>query len=405
MISQRSDLTFKHNIDRGRHGWLRLTPAYSIKIVENLLESAGKPQFVLDPFSGSGTTGLVCASHGINCNLVEINPFLAWLAVAKTHQYTAVELAAANELAGTVAAISRRNPVRDNLWIPPLNNIERWWLPDRLITLATLFQEIQNCRQDVGETPAVKLALVAFCRVVINWSNAAFNHQSMSFKETQPRLFQLEERDLIIDDFLHQFQQIVASVRLNLLTPVSIYQGDSRTCNALLSGNYDCVITSPPYPNRMSYIREVRPYMYWLGFLNEAREAGELDWQAIGGTWGIATSRLAQWKPGSVEICHEGFLDIIAQIRDRSPILANYVHKYFCDMATHLANLRPVLAAGAKIFYIVGNSKFYDTVVPVDVLYVSLLEQYGFSRVKSEVLRKRNSKKELYEFAVSAEWK
>ncbi|WP_322490103.1 hypothetical protein [Chloroflexus sp.] len=37
------------------------------------------------------------------------------------------------------------------------------------------------------------------------------------------------------------------------------------------------VITSPPYPNRMSYIRELRPYMYWLGYLNNGRDAGELD--------------------------------------------------------------------------------------------------------------------------------
>lgn len=405
MISQRSDLTFKYNLKQGRHGWLRLTPAYSIKIVENLLERAGKPQLVLDPFSGTGTTGLVCAERGIACNLVEINPFLAWLAAAKTYRYTNAELEVANELARTVATQTRRNPKSDNLWIPPLNHIERWWHSDRLMTLATLFHSIQNQRQDLGETPAFKLALIAFCRVAINWSNAAFNHQSISFKETLPRLFQLEERDLIIDDFLFQSQEILASARLPLLSQVTIHQGDSRTCNTLLSRSYDCVITSPPYPNRMSYIREVRPYMYWLGFLNEAREAGELDWQAIGGTWGIATSRLVDWKPDSVEICHEGFLDIIEQIRTHSPILANYVHKYFCDIATHLANLRGVLTNGAKIFYIVGNSKFYDTIVPVELLYMSLLKQYGFSQVKSEVLRKRNSKKELYEFAVSAEWK
>ena len=43
----------------------------------------------------------------------------------------------------------------------------------------------------------------------------------------------------------------------------------------------------------MSYIRELRPYMYWLGILENARDTGELDWSAIGGTWGVATSRLA----------------------------------------------------------------------------------------------------------------
>ena len=47
----------------------------------------------------------------------------------------------------------------------------------------------------------------------------------------------------------------------------------------------------------MSYIRELRPYMYWLSYLRDGREAGELDWKAIGGTWGIATSRVGKWSP------------------------------------------------------------------------------------------------------------
>ena len=27
----------------------------------------------------------------------------------------------------------------------------------------------------------------------------------------------------------------------------------------------------------MSYIRELRPYMYWLGYLTDARQAGQMD--------------------------------------------------------------------------------------------------------------------------------
>ncbi|MBO1347634.1 MAG: DNA methyltransferase [Hormoscilla sp. GUM202] len=400
MISQRSDLTFKHNLKQGRHGWLRLTPAYSIKIVQNVLASIGKPEFVLDPFSGTGTTGLVCAELGIKSDLVEINPFLVWLAAAKIAHYHADELDAANALARDVASKVCQNMTVDDLWIPPLNYIDRWWLPERLIVLANLFDRLKNI---CGETAAVKLCLIAFCKVVINWSNAAFNHQSMSFKKHHQR-FLPEERDMIINDFITQVQQIAASAKLPVLSKVTIHQGDSRCLDRLLSRTYDCVITSPPYPNRMSYIREVRPYMYWLGFLKSAREAGELDWQAIGGTWGIATSRLRWWQPGNMKIPHEGFENTIEQISVQSPILGNYVHKYFRDIATHIDRLSRVLAAGAKIYYIVGNSKFYDTLVPVEQIYMSLLREYGFSNVSSAVLRKRNSKKELYEFAVSADW-
>ena len=36
--------------------------------------------------------------------------------------------------------------------------------------------------------------------------------------------------------------------------------------------------------------------MYWLKFLETGEEAGELDWKAIGGTWGSATSKLNTWE-------------------------------------------------------------------------------------------------------------
>ncbi|MDY6807143.1 MAG: hypothetical protein SXA11_25485 [Cyanobacteriota bacterium] len=403
MVSQKSDLTFKYNLKQGRHGWLRLTPAYSIKVVQNLLDRLENPQRVLDPFSGTGTTGLVCAERGLNCDLVEVNPFLVWLAEAKTHAYNSAELEAASKLVKKVAKQARQNPLTNNLWIPPLSNIERWWHRERLITLANLFNGLDSYKEKVGDTPSFKLAAIAFCKVAINWSNAAFNHQSMSFKDTETLLFKWEETDLIIDDFLFQSQEFIASARTPILSKVSFYQGDSRNVNTKLSQNYDVVITSPPYVNRMSYIREVRPYMYWLGFLKEAREAGELDWQAIGGTWGIATSRLKNWQPEEGQIC-EGLEDITQTINKRSPILANYVRRYFSDISTHISNLTKVLAPGAEIFYIVGNSKFYDTLVPVEQIYMKLLKQRGFKNVKSEVLRKRNSKKELYEYIISAEW-
>lgn len=36
--------------------------------------------------------------------------------------------------------------------------------------------------------------------------------------------------------------------------------------------------------------------MYWLKFLSSGEEAGEIDWKAIGGTWGSATSKLHTWE-------------------------------------------------------------------------------------------------------------
>jgi hypothetical protein len=103
-----------------------------------------------------------------------------------------------------------------------------------------------------------------------------------------------------------------------------------------------------------------------------------------------------------VPIPFDGFLNMIDRIAQRSSILSQYVHKYFEDCVWHFRSLARVLAEGAAVHYIVGNSKFYDVVVPTELLYADLLREHGFANVTVENIRKRNSKKELFEFVVSA---
>jgi hypothetical protein len=179
---------------------------------------------------------------------------------------------------------------------------------------------------------------------------------------------------------------------------------DARDLPAALAGERaGCVITSPPYPNRMSYIRELRPYMYWLGYLSDGRAAGELDWRAIGGTWGSATSNVGRWTPPpGRSVAYPGFEDMLARIAARSDLLSRYVHKYFHDMTEHVAGLAGVLERDATVHYIVGNSKFYDVLVPVERVYAALFAAHGLADVRVATIRKRSSKRELFEYVVSA---
>ena len=159
----------------------------------------------------------------------------------------------------------------------------------------------------------------------------------------------------------------------------------------------------------MSYIRELRPYMYWLGFLASGRDAGELDWLAIGGTWGIATSRLVEWERNGDRLKNgqlESVLERIAHDDNKSGhVLANYVAKYFDDMWMHLQGLTAVLAPDAEVHYVVGNSTFYGVLLSVEEIFAAMLRSLGFEEVSCFPIRKRNSKKELIEFDVTARWR
>ena len=159
----------------------------------------------------------------------------------------------------------------------------------------------------------------------------------------------------------------------------------------------------------MSYIRELRPYMYWLGFLQNGRDAGELDWTAIGGTWGIATSRLTDWERPEKQFDSAHLTDAVRAIahaeNKNGVLLAKYVAKYFDDMWAHFCEFPKLLASGSELHYIVGNSTFYGTLVSTERFYAQMLAELGFTNVECRPIRKRNSKKELIEFDVVAQWR
>jgi hypothetical protein len=71
-------------------------------------------------------------------------------------------------------------------------------------------------------------------------------------------------------------------------------------------------------------------------------------------------------------------------------------------MVFHCRELFRVVKPGGSISYIVGNSKFYDVLLPVEEIFATLFRTSGFEDIDVRVIRKRTSKKELFEYVVSA---
>lgn len=391
----------------GRHAWLRLTPAYSIKLVEEILQvnrlfakQEYKPKQILDPFCGTATTGLVSATHGHNCDLYDINPFLVWFGRAKAAQYDISRLDSIYQKVSTDLAKI------DNFkrqWIPPMKNIERWWAPATLDILSCIRHYISTeFSEPIDGDSEINLLWIAFARLCIDSSSADFSHISVSFKD-DTALYEMVE---LRNNYLSLLQNIFDSAKNTITGHITIYLSDSRLLKE--KGMYDQVITSPPYPNRISYIRELRPYMYWLKFLETGEAAGELDWKAIGGTWGSATSKLYTWEK-TVSKLPRSLLCTCKKIKESDSkngfAMSQYVLKFFDDMFHHWSNLRAHLNEGADINYILGNSSFYGNYVETSDIVQEILLSLGYSNVNSRIIRKRNCKNHLYEYLITALWK
>ena len=72
-------------------------------------------------------------------------------------------------------------------------------------------------------------------------------------------------------------------------------------------------------------------------------------------------------------------------------------------MWLHLRGAVRAVRPGGRVVYVVGNSTFFGHEVPVHEWYADMLRALGMRDVTVRVVRKRSSKKALFEYAVSAE--
>ena len=202
---QRADYTYKYKSRHSRHGWLRLTPAYSVKLVHQILEEHNQARYVFDPFSGTGTTPLCAAELGSIGYATDINPFLIWLGNTKARRYTSSDLQQfSNRVVEIVEDYRAYN--LNQCDAPPIFNIQRWWNEPTLEFLCSIKSGIDA----TTNTHVRDLLLLAFCRTLIAVSNAAFNHQSLSFKNKTSKQLQLPFEDK--QDFGTVFISDVSSV-------------------------------------------------------------------------------------------------------------------------------------------------------------------------------------------------
>ncbi|MBM4464825.1 MAG: hypothetical protein FJ014_04535 [Chloroflexi bacterium] len=403
-------VTFKGNFDYPIHRWFRLTPSFSPELVADILAHWKLPHDaeVLEPFCGVGTTPLVCQERGLSNCAVELNPLLYFVAKVKTTPFrnpTDLAVAAEEVMAQAQIHFSTLKSLDTDTflieyhdWIPRIRNVTKWWSPLVLKKLIAVRMALTDASIPVDIANLLNLAAAS---ILIEVSNARHNHPSLSFtkvpKNDAPVFERFQEQLEMTMHDLHSFPQ----ERPKTL----ILQGNSKQLEQVLPANsvFDAVITSPPYPNRYSYARETRPHMFFLELVQDGREVGELETEAIGGTWGKATSVLSghfDYRSPAVEEALHGIPERIGQ---HSHLMQNYVIKYFNDIQQHIESLKPFLRRRAQLAYVIGNSKFYKIVLPSDEILADIFEANGFRVISIERMRRRNSKSGLYEAIVFAE--
>lgn len=399
------DITFKAGQGESIHRWYRLTPSYSPGLVRFFLKEfeISRHHFVLDPFSGRGTTAIECQKHGIKSLGVEINPVLQQVG-HKSLKWQPSHLDLFEKYITEVSSLIAQYEkwvIEDVVTelktrIPIIHNVFRWWKKPVL-------KNLMICREVIGQAeyaPIQDYLWIALNKACLDCANIHRNHPTITFDDRHQRnIDAIDEMtsnlNMIYDDLVNLNREQILFSELG-----SIHLGNST--NDLpqhIDRPVDFAIASPPYPNRYSYVHQTRPQLHFMEILENVRQATEIDLQAIGGTWGRATSIL-QKELIAVPSEIESYLCYYEPLKEQSILMCNYATKYFIDMWKHIKLLKQVKANKFRGAYIVGNSRLSGVEIFTESILGKLFTHEGFEVEKIICFRKRGGRKRLYETAV-----
>lgn len=401
--------TFRAGLSENVHSWFRLTPSFGPDLVRTIIKELGVPSraHIHDPFSGAGTTAIEASLEGYEASCLEINPFLHF--VGKTclqwdisAERGRADLARIEELYSRSRETATLDNIEDlGVTIPPIHNIHRWWRSDVLKDMLVLKSSIR--RQATPEFVSFfELALAAV--LVPDLSNVTLGRLQLHFINKDNTL--IDVWDTFHRHTVKMLDDLAALNNENTGTTGVIKHGDATVREDFEDfSDIDAVITSPPYPNRYSYVWNTRPHLYMLDMITVAKVAADIDRKTIGGTWGTATSELNKGTFAPInEIVEEALSGVHLRIAEQDHLMANYVVHYFNRLAKHLTALGPKLKPDAKLAYVVGNSWIKGEYVTTDVILAKIIEGMlpGFKIDKLHRFRHRHSGKKLYETIVYA---
>lgn len=400
--------TFKAGLAAQVHRWFRLTPSYGPDLVREMLShlNCAKHEVVLDPFSGASTTLIETAFEGYDSYGFEINPFLHW--VGKTSINWRLDRVSLQSDLSKIIEIFRSDSKNiyfsdleyNGLEIPKIHNPLRWWRKDVLTHILILKRAIQKASSCVANRDFFLLGLAGV--LVPDLTNVTLGRLQLHFIERENdqidviSIYENRINEMILD--LNEISQ------LENIGDSKIFNTNSVTLEGVsLEKKVNCVITSPPYPNRYSYVWNTRPHLYMLDFFSTPKEASDLDKETIGGTWGTATSVLGK---GVIEAAYPFFADsvcpVISKIREEDNLMANYVMKYFNLLASQIHAMERLPQQNLRCAYVVGNSRVKGVYIETDVLLGKIFSGLGYEIDSIERIRKRNSGKDLHESIVYA---
>jgi len=310
---------------------------------------SGEGDWILDPFTGSGTTNieaLLAKRHSVG---IDVDPFSHYLAKVKTTPLIKDDVEYSREQ--LLRAVVNYKPSKvKKPDIPDFPYRDNWFNQEVIFELAYLKRKILDldAKQQIKD-----FYLICFSSILRSVSNADDNctrtviRKSLG-KKVYPTdaLKRFTEKILINTPKMIEFSQKVPK-HIKVELPVG---QDARKMHRYPDRYFDLAVTSPPYANAVDYPRTHQLELYWLGM--EKGSLVDLKRKHIG-TESVLKEEYDQLTKIGVKKAD----DVIQNIYRKDPRRAYIVYKFLVDMRDDLKEVHRVLKKGGRYVVVIGNNK------------------------------------------------
>lgn len=376
-----SPVNFIESMQVPRHRWFPYKEGFSPSFVDDFLkEFSPNGGLVFDPFSGSGTTALVAAKNGRRSIGFDVSELTTFVATAK-----AIELEG-DDLSEFKFLLDRLRTAPLDIVAPRPENetVCRYFLAEHLDALLAVKAFYQDVKNDAHRN----LLKLAFLTAIEPFST---HRKAGNGVKRKTKFLSPESADAALADVrsfvLRQLECYLVDLEKNQLTVAPEYKVASSLdgLDEAFDEQVTCVLTSPPYANCFDYSKIYMSEL-WLGdfFRNKTDQA---KFRA-----GSVRSHVhATWEP---RYSSQGSAIIDELIRPQieaqdlwSPRIGQMLSGYFQDLGKFLAGIKPQLADGAALGFVVGNSFYGGVAVATDLILADLAQNLGYDVDRVRVYR------------------
>ena len=357
-------VNFKTNRLQPIHRWFDYKQGYADQLVQSLIDYSklNDKDYVLDPFTGVGTTQVSAQTKGVKSLGIDINPVAILAAKVKTHAYSTDEI---EQLSQILSTISGRYSTTKN--IPKYQKLTEIF---NTIQLEQILK-IKGFYEGLAEPVVRDFFRLAFISIVEPVSNRVKDGNGIKISRTKKPI------NNVLGYYEQKCQQMIDDLSHQKHSEAVVYEGsllDDAILEKVKNFQVGSIIYSPPYANCFDYL-EVYKMEVWLGgFVEDYKDFSKYRDKALRSHVNSKFNPEIQKVNQKVEV----IADFIGTYNIWNRNIPSMLKGYFDDMHQIIERSYEASREGALCAIVVANSGYKGVIVPTDLLLVEIAEAIGY---------------------------